>query len=113
MIKPAIQGVHNVLKACVRAKTVKRVVLTSSAAAVSINRLNGTGLVMDESHWTDVEFLSTEKPPTWVIIKLYQQSFTLNWVGGRKQRRFKMGIFEFSGLSCFQDTGRESSLEIC
>jgi len=65
MIKPAIQGVHNVLKACVRAKTVKRVVLTSSAAAVSINRLNGTGLVMDESHWTDVEFLSTEKPPTW------------------------------------------------
>ncbi|KAE8077885.1 hypothetical protein FH972_016403 [Carpinus fangiana] len=65
MIKPAIQGVHNVLKACVRAKTVKRVVLTSSAAAVTINKLNGTGLVMDESHWTDVEFLSTEKPPTW------------------------------------------------
>lgn len=65
MIKPAILGVHNVLKACVKAKTVKRVILTSSAAAVSINDLNGTGLVMDESHWTDVEFLSTAKPPTW------------------------------------------------
>ncbi|KAI4304299.1 hypothetical protein MLD38_039830 [Melastoma candidum] len=64
MIKPAIQGVLNVLKACKKAN-VKRVVLTSSAAAVSANKLEGTGLVMDESNWTDVEFLSTEKPPTW------------------------------------------------
>ncbi|KAK1557345.1 hypothetical protein Q3G72_022826 [Acer saccharum] len=65
MIKPAIKGVLNVLKACVKAKSVKRVILTSSAAAVSINTLNGTGLVMDEKNWSDVEFLSTEKPPTW------------------------------------------------
>jgi anthocyanidin reductase len=56
-----------VLKACAKAKTVKRVILTSSAAAVSINKLNGTGLVMDEKNWTDVEFLTSEKPPTWVI----------------------------------------------
>ncbi|CAN1165906.1 Anthocyanidin reductase ((2S)-flavan-3-ol-forming) [Linum perenne] len=65
MIKPAIQGVENVLKACARAKTVKRVVLTSSAAAVTINNVKETGLVMDEKDWTDVEFLTSEKPPTW------------------------------------------------
>nr|AIY25006.1 anthocyanidin reductase [Mangifera indica] len=65
MIKPAIQGVGNVLKACAKAKTVKRVILTSSAAAVTINNQDGTGLVMDEKHWTDVEFLSSAKPPTW------------------------------------------------
>ncbi|TKY59382.1 Anthocyanidin reductase [Spatholobus suberectus] len=65
MIKPAISGVLNVLKACARAKGVKRVILTSSAAAVTINQLQGTGLVMDESNWTDVEFLNTAKPPTW------------------------------------------------
>lgn len=65
MIKPAISGVLNVLKACVRAKGVKRVILTSSAAAVTINDAKGTGLVMDESSWTDVEFLKTAKPPTW------------------------------------------------
>ena len=69
MIKPAIQGVLNVLKACAKAKSVKRVILTSSAAAVSINTLDGTGLVMDESNWTDVDFLSTAKPPTWVNIQ--------------------------------------------
>lgn len=68
MIKPATQGVVNVLKACAKAKTVKRVVLTSSAAAVSINTLNGTDLVMTEKDWTDIEFLSSAKPPTWVTI---------------------------------------------
>lgn len=71
MIKPAIQGVVNMLKACTKTKTVKRVILTSSAAAVSINAQNVTGLVMDEKNWTDVEFLSSEKPPTWVIRKIH------------------------------------------
>nr|QRV61373.1 ANR [Dimocarpus longan] len=65
MIKPAIKGALNVLKACAKAKSVKRVILTSSAAAVTINTLSGTGLVMDEKNWSDVEFLSSEKPPTW------------------------------------------------
>ncbi len=65
MIKPAIQGVLNVMKACTKSKSVKRVILTSSAAAVSINQLEGTGLIIDEKNWTDVEFLSSAKPPTW------------------------------------------------
>ncbi|XP_004504947.1 anthocyanidin reductase ((2S)-flavan-3-ol-forming) isoform X1 [Cicer arietinum] len=65
MIKPAIKGVLNVLKACAKAKEVKRVILTSSAAAVTVNELKETGLVMDESKWSDVKFLSTAKPPTW------------------------------------------------
>ncbi|KAK7400441.1 hypothetical protein VNO78_11649 [Psophocarpus tetragonolobus] len=65
MIKPAIKGVLNVLKACTRAKEVKRVILTSSTTAVTINQLNGTGHVMDESNWTDVEYLNTAKPCGW------------------------------------------------
>ncbi|KAK7400442.1 hypothetical protein VNO78_11650 [Psophocarpus tetragonolobus] len=65
MIKPAISGVLNVLKACARVTGIKRVILTSSAAAVTINQLKGTDLVMDESNWTDVEYLNTAKPPTW------------------------------------------------
>ncbi|KAI6703848.1 hypothetical protein NL676_012984 [Syzygium grande] len=40
-------------------------VLTSSTAAVSINNLQGTGLVMDEENWMDVEFLTSVKPLDW------------------------------------------------
>ncbi|XP_010665804.2 anthocyanidin reductase ((2S)-flavan-3-ol-forming) isoform X1 [Beta vulgaris subsp. vulgaris] len=65
MIKPAVFGVRNVLTACVKAKTVKRVVLTSSAAAVSIKNITEEGLVITEEDWTDVDFLYSQKPSIW------------------------------------------------
>ena len=37
MIKPAVKGVTNVLCACIRAKSIKQVVMISSTAAVLIN----------------------------------------------------------------------------
>ncbi|KAM7262875.1 hypothetical protein ACFE04_000558 [Oxalis oulophora] len=65
MVKPAIEGVLNVMKASVKAGTVKRIVYTSSAAAVTVNKLEGTGIVVDENNWSDIEFLTSIKPPTW------------------------------------------------
>ncbi|XP_068654218.1 anthocyanidin reductase ((2S)-flavan-3-ol-forming)-like isoform X2 [Aristolochia californica] len=65
MIKPAIQGTLNVLRSCTKTKTVKRIVLTSSAAAVSIHREQEDDRVVTEECWTDVEFLFSEKPPAW------------------------------------------------
>ncbi|CAK9186520.1 unnamed protein product [Ilex paraguariensis] len=58
--KRAISGILGILKACLESKTVKRVVYTSSAAAVTCN---DKGLdVMDESTWSDVDFLRALKP---------------------------------------------------
>ncbi|XP_074586051.1 anthocyanidin reductase ((2S)-flavan-3-ol-forming)-like [Curcuma longa] len=66
LIKPATKGMLNMLKSCVKTKaTLKRVILTSSGAAVSVNKLEGVNLVMDEEAWSDLTFLTTTKPRTW------------------------------------------------
>ncbi|KAG2262248.1 hypothetical protein Bca52824_069327 [Brassica carinata] len=67
MISPAVQGVINVLKSCLKSNSVKRVIYTSSAAAVSINNLSEPGLVMTEENWSDVDFLTKEKPFNWKL----------------------------------------------
>lgn len=62
MIRPAVDGTLNVLRACTKAKTVKRVVVTSSSATVSMNESEEQNQYIDESCWTDIGFLRTKKP---------------------------------------------------
>lgn len=56
----------------------KRVIYTSPAGTVTINKPNGTGVMMDENNWSDVEFLTSVKPLTWVYISLNFLSFFNN-----------------------------------
>ena len=54
MIDPALKGTLNVLGSCAKAPSVKRVVLTSSIAAVAFNGRSRTpDVVVDETWFSD------------------------------------------------------------
>ncbi|XP_020108989.1 cinnamoyl-CoA reductase 2-like [Ananas comosus] len=55
MLKPAVDGTLNVLKACAEAK-VRRVVVVSSCAAVRANPNWPKGKIMDENCWSDKDY---------------------------------------------------------
>jgi vestitone reductase len=61
--KRTIDGALGILKACKNSKTVKRVVYTSSASAVFWQDKDED--VMDESYWSDENFLRNLKPFAW------------------------------------------------
>nr|QFQ61501.1 dihydroflavonol 4-reductase [Dryopteris erythrosora] len=56
LIIPAIEGTLNVLNACAKSNCLKRVVLTSSMAAVSTQTLAKSGFIVDESCWSDPDY---------------------------------------------------------
>ncbi|GMI75854.1 BRI1-5 ENHANCED 1 [Hibiscus trionum] len=59
----AINGSLGILKSCLRSKTVKRVVYTSSIAAVYNNIHNKAVEMMDESYWSDVDYIRDTLEP--------------------------------------------------
>ncbi|XP_042510762.1 dihydroflavonol 4-reductase-like [Macadamia integrifolia] len=72
VIKPAVNGILNVLRSCLKAKTIRRVVFTSSAGAVA--RQEKQLPVYDESSWSDLEFIKKKKMTGW----MYFMSKTLS-----------------------------------
>ncbi|KAM3710668.1 hypothetical protein ACJW31_01G048100 [Castanea mollissima] len=64
VIKPTINGVLSIMKACVNAKTVRRLVFTSSAGTVNVEE--HIKPVYDENCWTDVEFVRKKKMTGWM-----------------------------------------------
>ena len=52
------------MKACAKAKTIRRIVFTSSAGTVDVEEHKKP--VYDESCWSDLEFVQTIKMTGWV-----------------------------------------------
>ncbi|CAK9152367.1 unnamed protein product [Ilex paraguariensis] len=64
MIKPTIKGVLDIIKSCAKAKTVKRLVFTSSAGTVNVQEHQLD--VYDENHWSDLDFIYSKKMTAWM-----------------------------------------------
>jgi len=57
LLDPAVKGTLNVLRSCVNSPTLKRVVLTSSIAAVAYSdRPKNPDVVVDETWYYDPEY---------------------------------------------------------
>ncbi|KAK4488610.1 hypothetical protein RD792_004377 [Penstemon davidsonii] len=57
LMEPAIKGTLNVLESCTKVSSIKRVVITSSTAAVMTNRNpKGPDVIIDETWFSDPEF---------------------------------------------------------
>jgi anthocyanidin reductase len=82
LMELGVQGTLNVMRSCVKSGTVKRVVLTSSTAAVSSKPLenDGHGHVLDEESLSDIDYLTAKRTGLWV----------------RRTRALGAGLFLFS-----------------
>jgi nucleoside-diphosphate-sugar epimerase len=62
MIDPAVFGTLNVLRSCKKSRSVKRVVMTSSSAAVRFNSIfPSAGIGLDETVWSSVPLCTQYK----------------------------------------------------
>jgi len=64
VIKPTVEGVLSIMRACKEAGTVRRVVFTSTAGAVNVEERQKP--VYDENNWSDVDFCRRVKMTGWV-----------------------------------------------
>ncbi|KAL2943897.1 Dihydroflavonol 4-reductase [Bienertia sinuspersici] len=68
-IEPAIKGTLNLLKACKRSKSVKRVVLTSSSSTTTAKDSDGNWIpVVDESCQVSVDDVWNKRASGWVYV---------------------------------------------
>lgn len=75
-IEPTVRATLNVLRSCVKAGTVRRVVLTSAASSICIRPLEGDGHVLDKHSWSDLDYVTADKPPAWVCLYVPTSVFT-------------------------------------
>lgn len=97
VIKPAINGVLDIMKACLKAKTVRRLVFTSSAGTLNVSVQQKH--VLDETCWSDVEFCQRVKMTAWVSIFIFLIESLPCFTNDDKN--FSFCIFTSDNVLCF------------
>ncbi|KAG6785759.1 hypothetical protein POTOM_007343 [Populus tomentosa] len=64
VIKPTINGVLDIMRACAKSKTVRKIIFTSSAGTVDVEEKRKP--VYDESCWSDLDFVQGVKMTGWM-----------------------------------------------
>jgi len=105
VIKPTINGVLDIMKACMKAKTVRRLVFTSSAG--TINVVEHQKPIFDETCWSDVEFCRRVKMTGWVSDFFFSLVMNMNNVNTCAIQIF---IFEHNTIPKDQTTTNKTNL---
>lgn len=81
MIDPAVKGTLNVLKSCAKASSVKRVIVTSSMAAVEQNgKPKNPDVVVDETWFSIPEFCEKSKVTQQLIQEVFNCTILFYWI---------------------------------
>ncbi|GER57493.1 NAD(P)-binding Rossmann-fold superfamily protein [Striga asiatica] len=80
-IKRVTTGLQGILRACADVKTIRRVVYTSSITAACVGAKTGPSGLIDESSWTDVEFVRRERPfgGPYFVTKTLAEKAAIDW----------------------------------
>ncbi|GMP44933.1 hypothetical protein CsSME_00013655 [Camellia sinensis var. sinensis] len=76
-IKPTVDGVLNVMRSCCKAKTVKRIIYTSTMATIEYQQKPPSQY--DESIWTDVDFCRARKMFAWMYLVAKTEAEKAAW----------------------------------
>ena len=75
LLDPVVKGTLNVLKSCVKSPTLKRIVLTSSIAAIAFtDRPKNPNPVVEESWYSDLEFCKRRGYVSFPLINFHYKS---------------------------------------
>ncbi|KAL0332903.1 UNVERIFIED_CONTAM: Dihydroflavonol 4-reductase [Sesamum calycinum] len=64
VIKPTVEGMLSIIRSCAKAKTVKKLIFTNSAATLNVEEHQKP--VYDESNWSDLDFINSKKMTGWM-----------------------------------------------
>ncbi|KAA8537594.1 hypothetical protein F0562_027202 [Nyssa sinensis] len=110
VIKPTANGVLNIMRSCLKAKTVKRLIFTSTTGTIAVQRQPPPEY--DESFWTDVDFCNAQKMTGWMYIMAKTTTEKAAWEFAKENGIDLVTIQPSIVLGPFLTPSRPGSIEI-